>query len=321
MIRRVLPVAALAVGIACAASAAAQDGMTKATAEALFADGRRLMASGDYVAACPKFAASQKLDPGIGTTLNLADCYEKLGRVASAWAEFRSAASGARAAGATEREQLATERARSLEARLSYLTITAPARSAGLQIARDGAPIDPALLGTAIPIDPGAHTIEAVAPGKSKWSVSIDVGSSASRITVSVPELGVGVAPGAPAAVRPVADPAQYGAAQRGLGIGVAALGAIALGAGTVFGLKASSNWDEAKSHCTAYPHGCDVQAVSLAQDARAASNASTVSFVIGVAGLGGGALLFFTAPKNPSTEKALSLRILPTEIALRARF
>src|SRR5689334_22312916 len=99
MLRRVLPAAVLALALGRALPVAAQDGMTKATAEALFADGKRLMASGDYASACPKFAASQKLDPGIGTTLNLADCYEKLGRIASAWAEFRSASSAAHAAG------------------------------------------------------------------------------------------------------------------------------------------------------------------------------------------------------------------------------
>ena len=75
----------------------------KATAEALFAEGRRLMSSGDYKTACPKFAASQKLDPGLGTSLNLADCYEKLGKTASAWAEFRDAAAAAHRVGSKER--------------------------------------------------------------------------------------------------------------------------------------------------------------------------------------------------------------------------
>src|SRR5690348_15501816 len=75
----------------------------KATAEALFSEGRRLMASGDYAAACEKFAASQKHDPGLGTSLNLADCYEKSGRTASAWAEFRDAASAAHRVGSKDR--------------------------------------------------------------------------------------------------------------------------------------------------------------------------------------------------------------------------
>src|SRR5687768_6154338 len=79
----------------------------KATAEALFAEGRRLMSSGDFKTACPKFAASQKLDPGLGTSLNLADCYEKSGKTASAWAEFRDAAAAAHRVGSKDREQVA----------------------------------------------------------------------------------------------------------------------------------------------------------------------------------------------------------------------
>ena len=64
----------------------------RAAAESLFSDARRLMQAGDYEQACPKLEASRRLEPGLGTTLNLGDCYEKLGRTASAWGEFRGAA-------------------------------------------------------------------------------------------------------------------------------------------------------------------------------------------------------------------------------------
>jgi hypothetical protein len=91
--------------------------------------------------------------------------------------------------------------------------------------------------------------------------------------------------------------------------------------AGTVFGLKASSDWSAAKSHCRSYPQGCDNIAVSQAQDARAAGNASTVAFVVGAVGLVGGAVIFFTAPKNPSAEKTLSLQAGPTAVGLTYRY
>src|SRR5437764_5986851 len=110
MLRRVSPFAAFGLAFIFAHVGRAQDGMTKATAEALFEDGKRLASAGEYAAACPKFAASQKLDPAVGTALNLADCYEKLGRTACAWAEFRSAEAGARSIGSKDREELAGRR-------------------------------------------------------------------------------------------------------------------------------------------------------------------------------------------------------------------
>src|SRR5689334_8638295 len=136
--------------LALAAPAAhAQSAGDKATAEALFSDGRRLMAQSNYREACPKFEASLKLDPGVGAMLNLADCYEKNGQTASAWAEFREASSAARAAGSKDREDLARQRAAALEPKLARLTIVItkpPAR-----VTRDGAAVDNAVFGTAVP--------------------------------------------------------------------------------------------------------------------------------------------------------------------------
>src|SRR5437868_1261848 len=85
-----------------ASNLGAQSAGDKATSEALFSDGRKLMADKKYGEACPKFEASLKLDPGLGAMLNLADCYEKNGQTASAWAEFREASASARASGSKE---------------------------------------------------------------------------------------------------------------------------------------------------------------------------------------------------------------------------
>ena len=43
-------------------------------ADALFNAGRSLLEAGEYADACPKFAESQTLAPGLGVTLYLADC-------------------------------------------------------------------------------------------------------------------------------------------------------------------------------------------------------------------------------------------------------
>jgi len=317
MNRRAASFALLTAVMAHATLASAQDATTKATAEALFADGRRLMGIGDYAAACPKLAASQRLDPGIGTELNLADCYEKSGRFASAWAEFRAAISAAHAAGSSDREQLATERARALESKLSRLTITASsAQSASIQITRDGTPLDSAVIGTPIPVDPGHHTLEAKAPGKKTWSDTFDVTVVPTQVSIRIPDLAddTGIAAATPS------DKRTQATAQRAIGIGVGVVGVLGVTAGTIFGLRAKSIWADAKSHCTTFPGPCDQQGVNLAQDAKQAGDISTVAFVIGGAGLIGGAVLYFTAPKD-APERALSLRVSPSFVTVTGKF
>src|SRR5262245_40239679 len=48
-----------------------------ARAEAAFDKGRALLQQGRVAEACLELEESQRLDPGLGTQLNLADCYER----------------------------------------------------------------------------------------------------------------------------------------------------------------------------------------------------------------------------------------------------
>ena len=74
----------------CPALAAAQDASNpKVAADALFGEGKRLLAEGDVDHACAKFEASLQLLDQLCVLLNLADCHERQGRTATAWAEFR----------------------------------------------------------------------------------------------------------------------------------------------------------------------------------------------------------------------------------------
>src|SRR6185503_5066326 len=68
----------------------------KAVADALFTEGKKLLAAGRAAEACPKFVESQRLDPGLGTMLNLADCLEQIGQTASAWGLFNELEDAAR---------------------------------------------------------------------------------------------------------------------------------------------------------------------------------------------------------------------------------
>src|SRR5687767_6169905 len=94
-----------------------------AAARALFSEGRELMEKDRFEEACPKLEESLRLDHGMGTQFNLAHCWDKLGRTASAWALFLDVAAAARASNQPQRETAARERAKALEPKLTRMRI------------------------------------------------------------------------------------------------------------------------------------------------------------------------------------------------------
>src|SRR5512140_835685 len=127
-----------------------------AQAEALFRQGKDLIAHGKIAEACAAFDASQKLDPTIATVLNQAACREKNGQLATAWGLFLDAERQSRTATDEATRQLhkvATDHAAKLEPRLSTLTINIPVenRVGGLEILRNNEPVDPGAWNKALP--------------------------------------------------------------------------------------------------------------------------------------------------------------------------
>lgn len=315
------------------ASAAGKSWSSQPAAEALFNQGRELMAAGKFSEACSKFEASQQLDPGLGTMLNLADCYEKTGRTASAWAEYRDAIPLARAAGSKVRLDLATERAQALQERLSTLTIRAMSGeddNAHLEIRRDGVAVQPAELGAPIPVDPGEHVIEAVAPGKQPWSSKVQVNGDAAKVSVEIPKLlatgsqaqPVSTSPASAAttaASPPVVADSSGSGAQRRIGLIVGGAGVVGIGLGAFFGLQASSKWSDAKGKCTDYPYGCSADAADLRSSARSRGTASTIAFVAGGALLATGLVLYLTEPK--ATKESVALGFGPGSAFVQGSF
>lgn len=132
-------------------------------AERLFRQGRALMLEGQVAEACPMIAASNNLEPRLGTLLNLAACHEQLGKVATAWVELQRALAAAEAEGQTDRARFARQRIAALEPRLPWLTIVAPSRglAEGTIVVLDDAPVDALAFGRPLPADPGNHVITA----------------------------------------------------------------------------------------------------------------------------------------------------------------
>ena len=286
-----------------------------AAAEALFAQGKKLMAAGKPADACPKFAESQRLDPGVGTLLNLAACYEASGRYASAWSTFLEGESAARADNNAGAARVARSRADALAGKLSKLTITVTHPDIpGLEVHRDDTVVGQAQWQLPIPTDPGVHHVSASAPGRKPWHTEVQLEGGSAAVEISVPDLALEpVAPAASVAApsaavvtseAAVAPEQSSSSTQRTLAIGAGVIGVAGVALGTIFGLKSKAKHDEADDHCSGST--ChDDQGVKLRSEAISAGTWSTVSFAVGAAGLAGGALLWFTAPSAKPDQQA----------------
>ncbi len=302
------------------APALAQDAAAQAAAQELFDAGRKLMDAGSYAEACPKLAASAKLDPGAGTLLNLAACYEKNGQTASAWVTYKDASAAASSSGKKDWAAKADQKAAALEGKLSRLKIEVQGEPlAGLLVRRDDALLNSAELGLGIPVDPGTRKVSASAPGYEAWSTEVEVAPGAGVVTVAVPSLvkmsettsAVPAAPTQPAPMPTVKDAPADGSAQRTLGLALGGLGLVGVGFGTFMGLQAKSQHDEALDKYCRTDTICTQEGADRVDDAKSSATLSTVGFLVGGAALATGVVLYVSAP---SGDAQVAVRSGPTQ-------
>lgn len=288
-----LVLAALGIGSSITTVASAQ-GPDVAGAETLFERGRQLMAEGNLKEACPKFAESQRLAPAAGTALNLATCYEKQGKTASAWGMYREAISLSVASGQTVREQFARDRSNELEPKLMKIVISVTSDEPNLEVKRDGTQVARAQWGTPIPIDPGPHVIEASAPKRATWSKKIETNAPGQTTNVAIPALSESAAdaiPDAPAAGGGDRQKGDGGGTLRIVGFIGMGVGAALLGTGGFFALSSQSKQDDIESAATAgEPWSADRQ--STFEDGDSQATLANVFFISGGVVLAAGAVL-----------------------------
>ena len=301
-----------------ASQAAAQPGDTEAAAAQRFAQGRALMERGDFEAACPAFEASLELDPALGTLLNLAYCYEELGRLASAWARYRELVILAARAGQRKRERFARERVAALEPRLPSLAINAPeaARAAGLIVTRDGVIVDSEHLEMPVYVDPGAHVVVASVPGLAPFSTTVTA-IEAQAVVVEIPALAQVAEDAAeePPALH-VSDPLDPGRTRRFVGITTGSVGLLILASGLGTGKLAKDVWSEAfeQGLCDRDTLTCTPAGQEKTDSARSRATMSKVLIGAGVGMMAAGAVLYLTAPDAAEASGAAprTTRLLP---------
>ena len=296
-------------------SAVAHAQSNKAAAAAAFDHAKELQTAGKIEEACGEFARSQQLDPQLGTQYNLALCYEKLGKLASAYVELDELA--ARDTNA-KRKADAKKRKAKLEPRLTRLLLVVNNPAPQLTVKRGDEDIT-MLVGVTTPVDPGVYVFRAEAPGHTAWEQQVDLTAEGATITVEIPALPEASSDDATPDEPPVDDEARplpdapagekSGGGRKILGLSIAGVGAIATGVGVFFGVQASSLKGEAEDACNGSLDPCSGD-ITLAQskidDARGKANLSNVLVGVGLAAVAGGIILWVTAPDGESRETAL---------------
>jgi hypothetical protein len=301
VIRRVVVAGSLVIFALGSSSIASADPTGEPSrADALFRAAKQLRDAGLYEDACPKFAETEQLDPGVGVMLYLGDCYQHIGRSASAWAEFRKAEKLGRDR-SDKRADMAKARADALEPKINRLTIavTDPAKHPGLEVTVDATPIPQDHWNTALPTDPGDHAVLISTPGQPTRTLRVRLVEGAALSVPVFEDASPPVSSSAPAPASPPAeavapsDSARPTAGTRTyVGLGLLGLGAI--------GVTVGAGFLDAKN-----------QAISKNQRSDAGT-VSAVSFAVGGAAFASAIVLYLTAPKD----RDAALTVSPAPVA-----
>jgi serine/threonine-protein kinase len=269
-----------------------------------------LVAQGNYPKACPKFEESLRLDPGIGTQFNLADCWENLGRTASAWALFLDTAAAAQAAVQPERADVARARAVALEPSLPRLVLHVRATTPRVHVTLDGAVMAEPTWGTSIPVDPGPHAIAWREPTGLTGAQRVEIAAGQRRV-IEVPapltppstQASVPTQTQTREAVTPVDDD---DGSWRSFALALGAVGIVGVGVGTGYSIAFHSANGAAEAICPERENcapGDTQRWQDHVDDAKSARRNMFIGFGVGTLAVAGAAVLYLTGRDVSSAE------------------
>jgi hypothetical protein len=147
-------------------------------------------------------------------------------------------------------------------------------------------------------LDPGKYQFRFVAAGGQTklQTVVVRQGEQARRIVVDFQREAPAPtsSPGTPDTPPAESD----GAWKRPVGYVFMGLGAVGIGVGSYFGLRAKSKNDDSRQYCDATDR-CHQPGIDLVNQAKTAANISTVSFAVGIASAVAGTILVLTTPSS----------------------
>jgi hypothetical protein len=298
-----------------------------AEAEGLFNDGNKLMTEGKLAPACDAFEASNRVEPRAGTLIRLGECREQNQQLASAWSAYKDALTRVKD---PRKREVATAKARALESRLSYLTVSVSdeRRIDGLTLTRNGKSVDPMLWNRALAVDGGDYVIAGRVPGHEEWQTTAHVPVEGAKVSVEVPKLKelsklTSSPPPAPSLLSSVTEPADHDVVRskgmfttrRKIAIGVAGASVIGVVVGAVLGASAKGKQNDAFKLCPEPATPCTEadQSNALLKASHSRALEANIAFGLGAAAAVGAGVLWFTGA--PDGENPRHVSVVPSVV------
>lgn len=273
-------------------------------ADKLFQEALALKEAGKAAEACAKFEqALSSNNNAVGTLLNVAKCDEDAGRIATAVKRYSQARDIAREHSMDEHRTAAEGRIAAIGDRVPRLTVAFTERLEGMKLVIDDevVPSD-AETTNELRLDPGTRHIVVTAPGRLPYSVNVELKESKLAV-IAIPKLG---------------HPVTVTKARRTVGKILTFSGAALAGTGVLLGWIANRDYEAyvgpsgSMKACTQESPSstplCNAEGYQHTGEARQLGLVGSIVGIGGLAALGLGVVLWFTAPQ----ETAQRISVVP---------
>lgn len=293
-------------------AAFAQSDADKATARQLAVEGQDALDKKDFKTAEDRFRRADQLFHAPTLALGLARAYAANGKFVEAQETYNRIIREGVPAGAPAAFQNAVDSAKTEVQTVvgkigSVLIVVTGAENP--KVTLDDQPFPTAALGVKRAANPGLHVVRASADGYKPAETKVTVvegGSANAALTLEKdPNAVVAVAPtptpgqasANPSPTPPPQEPSGGGSSTKTIGIVLMGVGGVGLAAGAVTGILAMGKHSDLEKACPGGKCASDKQ--SDVDSYNSLGLISTIGFVAGGVLAAGGAVLFFTAPKE----------------------
>lgn len=285
----------------------------------------KLMRDSKFEEACPLLETALAAEGTMIVRFRLAECYEQIGKLASALNAYQVVAGEAALSNMKDREAFAKKKAAELEPRVPRLKLIIPPEVGaitGLQITVDGKAIHRTDWGHGVLLDLGPHALAVAGPDYETWTLDFSLESEREVRSVQVPNRTIATStppPPSPNQPQPLPDSGDdAGGGMSALaiaGIVVLGVGVVLTGVSIGVGVDAKSQYDDTLDGCT--DTDCPPGRQPAQRDAESQANIATALFIVGVAAAAGGALMWILAP----SEDDVAFGVGPGGAVLRGTF